>query len=294
MTGLANVWVRAVRLELIRADRIVSVSIGDPAGDGPGPATVFPESRSRPGDGMMLWLMASVADGAWPRAVPLRRYEVADVVPALAGLVGALAAAASRDEPALFVYPDMGVGTSWEIRKSLPGEWVILAMPGPRSPGPGAGSSRSRRRPDPVRTLTPNQLVAFNMARLRKAAGMSQEEFGAKMGGWSAALPMTASRRARLSTGRDTSLPARAGPQRSLRLGRPSQRSCLSLPQQCSVKTPASALKVRMSSVNQVSGALHTSMTSRITRQWWCTVRWLHQQADGGSPRRMWDRPSSR
>ena len=125
MTDLANVWVRAVRLELIRADRIVSVSIGDPAGDGPGPATVFPQSRSGPGDGTMLWLMASVADGAWPRPVPLRRYQVVDVVPALTGLVAALAGAASRDEPALFVYPDMGAGTSWEIRKSLPCEWVI-------------------------------------------------------------------------------------------------------------------------------------------------------------------------
>jgi transcriptional regulator with XRE-family HTH domain len=47
---------------------------------------------------------------------------------------------------------------------------------------------------EPVGTLTPNQLAAFNMARLRKAAGMSQEEFGAKMGGWSAASVSAAER----------------------------------------------------------------------------------------------------
>jgi hypothetical protein len=125
MTDLANVWVRAVRVELIRADRIVSLSIGDPSGDGPAPATVFPESRSEPGNGTMLWLMASVADGAWPRVVPLRRYAVGDAVSALTGLVDALATAAGRAEPALFVYPDMGAGANWGIRKSLPGEWVI-------------------------------------------------------------------------------------------------------------------------------------------------------------------------
>jgi hypothetical protein len=51
----------------------------------------------------MLRVMASAADGAEPREVHLRSYEVGDAVPALAGRADALVAAAARSEPMLFV-----------------------------------------------------------------------------------------------------------------------------------------------------------------------------------------------
>jgi transcriptional regulator with XRE-family HTH domain len=50
------------------------------------------------------------------------------------------------------------------------------------------------RKDPPLEALTANQLAAFNMARLRRAAGMPQEEFGAKMGGWSVASVSAAER----------------------------------------------------------------------------------------------------
>lgn len=108
MADLANVWVRAARLELIRADRIVSLSIGNPAGDGPAQVTVLPGLRSEQPGGGMLPVMASVADGAEPREVHLRSYEVGDAVPALAGLADALVAAAARSEADVVRVPGHG------------------------------------------------------------------------------------------------------------------------------------------------------------------------------------------
>lgn len=36
----------------------------------------------------------------------------------------------------------------------------------------------------PERAVTPNMIAAYNMARWRKAMGMTQEELGAELGGW--------------------------------------------------------------------------------------------------------------
>jgi transcriptional regulator with XRE-family HTH domain len=36
----------------------------------------------------------------------------------------------------------------------------------------------------PEREVTPNMLVAYNMTRWRKACGMTQEQLGAELGGW--------------------------------------------------------------------------------------------------------------
>lgn len=41
---------------------------------------------------------------------------------------------------------------------------------------------------------TPNQVVAWNMARYRKAAGLSQAELGKRLGGWSAVSVSAAER----------------------------------------------------------------------------------------------------
>ena len=127
MTDLANVWVRAARLELVRADRIVSLLIGDPAATGGGPAQMTVLLDRRPGPpGSELQLMALVAGGDGPREVHLWRYQAGEVVRALAGLVGALAAAAGRSELVLFVCPGPGRGAEvgWEVTTALPREWV--------------------------------------------------------------------------------------------------------------------------------------------------------------------------
>jgi hypothetical protein len=126
MTDLANIWVRGTRLELIRADRIVSLLIGDPAATGGGPAqleTIMDPRAERPG-GSRLQLMALVAAGTEPREVHLRSYDAGDAAAALAGLACALAAAAVRSEPVLFVYPVLGAGADWEITTALPREWL--------------------------------------------------------------------------------------------------------------------------------------------------------------------------
>jgi transcriptional regulator with XRE-family HTH domain/cell division septum initiation protein DivIVA len=46
----------------------------------------------------------------------------------------------------------------------------------------------------PVRRLTVNRLVAYNMAAFRKAAGLTQEEVGERLGGWSGASVSAAER----------------------------------------------------------------------------------------------------
>jgi transcriptional regulator with XRE-family HTH domain len=46
----------------------------------------------------------------------------------------------------------------------------------------------------PERTLTMSQLVAYNMGAFRKAAGLSQQELGERVGGWSAASVSAAER----------------------------------------------------------------------------------------------------
>ena len=50
------------------------------------------------------------------------------------------------------------------------------------------------RAPLPERTVTVNQLVAYNFAFYRKVAGLTQEEAGARIGGWSAASVSAAER----------------------------------------------------------------------------------------------------
>ncbi len=127
MTDLANVWVRAARLELVRADRIVSLLIGDPAATGGGPAQVMVLAHlSSESPGGQLQLMALVADGDGPREVHLRSYQAGEAVPALVGLAGALAHATRRGEPVLFVYPgpSRGADLGWEVTTSLPREWI--------------------------------------------------------------------------------------------------------------------------------------------------------------------------
>jgi hypothetical protein len=123
MTDLVNVWLRTSRLELIRADRIMSLSISDPSGDGPARVTIFADMKSDELAGHMLALMASVAGSAEPRDVHLRSYEINDAVTALTGLANTLAAAVARSETTLFVYPAMGAGGRWEITAALPREW---------------------------------------------------------------------------------------------------------------------------------------------------------------------------
>lgn len=46
----------------------------------------------------------------------------------------------------------------------------------------------------PTRRVTVNQLVAFNIAWFRKAAGLTQDELGERLGGWSAASVSAAER----------------------------------------------------------------------------------------------------
>jgi transcriptional regulator with XRE-family HTH domain len=46
----------------------------------------------------------------------------------------------------------------------------------------------------PGRHVTVSQLVAYNMARFRKAAGLTQEELGERLGGWSGASVSAAER----------------------------------------------------------------------------------------------------
>ena len=125
MTDLANVWVRAARLELVRADRIVSLLIGDPAATG-GPAQVMVLAH-RPSEppGGQLQLMALVAGGDGPREVHLRSYQAGEAVPRWPAW-SALAAAAGRSEPVLFVYPGPGRGgdLGWEVTTALPREWI--------------------------------------------------------------------------------------------------------------------------------------------------------------------------
>jgi hypothetical protein len=115
-------------LELVRADQIVSLSIGDPMGSGPARVTIIAEMKaemkSAPSTSHMLRLMASVAGRAEPREVHLRSYEAGDAIPALTGLADALAAAAARSEPMLFVYPVLGAGARWEVTTALPREWI--------------------------------------------------------------------------------------------------------------------------------------------------------------------------
>src|SRR5580704_18026639 len=57
-----------------------------------------------------------------------------------------------------------------------------------------ADLSSADRAPLPERTVTVNQLVAYNMAFYRKAAGLNQEELGVRLGGWSAASVSAAER----------------------------------------------------------------------------------------------------
>lgn len=55
-------------------------------------------------------------------------------------------------------------------------------------PAPGSGSA------NPSRHVTINQVVAYNMARFRKAAGLTQEELGERLGGWTKAAVSAAER----------------------------------------------------------------------------------------------------
>jgi transcriptional regulator with XRE-family HTH domain len=50
------------------------------------------------------------------------------------------------------------------------------------------------RAPLPERAVTVNQLVAYNLAFYRKAAGLTQEDLGTRLGGWSAASVSAAER----------------------------------------------------------------------------------------------------
>lgn len=125
MTDLVNVWVCASRLELIQADRIVSLWLRNPRGDGPVRVKDLAQLRlQRPGavDTVSLPLMAAVADGTEPREVHLQNCGSArEAVDALNGLAEALAEAAGRSEPALFVSPDR---RGWQIAAALPREWI--------------------------------------------------------------------------------------------------------------------------------------------------------------------------
>jgi transcriptional regulator with XRE-family HTH domain len=54
---------------------------------------------------------------------------------------------------------------------------------------PGSGDADP-----PTRHVTINQVVAYNMARFRKAAGLTQEELGERLGGWTKAAVSAAER----------------------------------------------------------------------------------------------------
>lgn len=126
MTDLANVWVRTSILEMIRADRIISLSLSYPVvGDyhGPAPAGVFANMKSRD-QATQLGLMASVACGAEPRDVHLGTYEVTDAVPALNNLARALGTAVRSREATQIVYPAPGTSPLWGIETALPREWI--------------------------------------------------------------------------------------------------------------------------------------------------------------------------
>lgn len=56
------------------------------------------------------------------------------------------------------------------------------------NPAPGNGNSYATRH------LTINQVVAYNLARFRKAAGLTQDELGERLGGWTKATISAAER----------------------------------------------------------------------------------------------------
>lgn len=125
MTALAYVWVRGIKLELVRADQIISLAIEDPGAIG-GAAllTVIPETkRSEAADKAIFVLTAKVAGRA--DSVHLRNYKAGDAVEAIGGLAKALAKAAGRSDVVLYVYPWAGEGADWEIQASLPREWIV-------------------------------------------------------------------------------------------------------------------------------------------------------------------------
>jgi hypothetical protein len=125
MTALAHVWVRGTKLELVRADQIISLAIEDPRATGGGAAmlTVIPETRkSQAADKVVFSLTATVAGRE--ESVHLRNYKAQDAVEAIQGLAGALAKTAGRSEPVLYVYPWAGDGADWEIQASLPVDWI--------------------------------------------------------------------------------------------------------------------------------------------------------------------------
>jgi hypothetical protein len=131
MTDLANVWVRASSLELVRANRIVSLWLSRTIGTtvrGPAPVTIFADMKSHGSShdraAQLLDLIAVVAEGAEPRDVHLLAYQGKDAVLALNHLTTALGAASTMSSPVLILYPAPGPGARWEIATTLPQEWI--------------------------------------------------------------------------------------------------------------------------------------------------------------------------
>ena len=58
----------------------------------------------------------------------------------------------------------------------------------------GNSAALSRGTDPPIRHLTINQVVAYNMARFRKAAGLTQDALGERLGGWTKAAVSAAER----------------------------------------------------------------------------------------------------
>jgi hypothetical protein len=127
MTALPYVWVRGSSLELIRADRIVSLSLRhEVAGAyaGPIPVQALTQKRNRGEGPYPLGLIVSVADGgSETRDVHLMNYEALIAVPALDGLVAALGESSRRSSEVVIIYPVAGT-PGWEITGKLPRQWT--------------------------------------------------------------------------------------------------------------------------------------------------------------------------
>ena len=80
----------------------------------------------------------------------------------------------------------------WKLRKFwtlVDYAWYRRGVDETERGSPGVGADGL-----PERHVTFSQVVAYNMAHYRRAAGLSQEQFGVRLGGWSAASVSAAER----------------------------------------------------------------------------------------------------
>jgi transcriptional regulator with XRE-family HTH domain len=72
--------------------------------------------------------------------------------------------------------------------------WYRRRMSAAGSGGGASPDGTSSKRALPRQRITVNQLIGFNIAWFRKAGGLTQEQLGARLGGWSAASVSAAER----------------------------------------------------------------------------------------------------